>query len=276
MEEAVINVAIGSLRKDPHRRGELLDEDFYGRTVTILEEKDNCWSYVRTQYGYQGFVDKRELISSEPMVIQWKSNFKKVVIHSFADILDAPNVRGYLVITLCKGALLSVLSAPDIQGYVKVGLCNGETGYIKEAFLGDYITEFSVEKETDLRYDIVQTAKAYLGCQYRWGGKSPLGIDCSGLSFMAYQINGITIYRDASIEEGFPIKSILSENKKPGDLLYFGGHVALYLGEERYIHSTARKGSDGVVINSLNVKDILYREDLAQRLKEVGSIFPQS
>jgi cell wall-associated NlpC family hydrolase len=91
---------------------------------------------------------------------------------------------------------------------------------------------------------------------------------------MAYQLNGITIYRDASIETGYPVKSIPPEKMKPADLLYFSGHVAIYLGDERYIHSTARNGSDGVVINSLNPKDILYREDLAQRLKEVGSIFP--
>lgn len=274
MCEAVINTAIGSLRKDPHRGGELQDEDFYGRLVTILEEKENGWSYIRTQYGYQGYVDNRELITEDCLVSRWKKEFKKVVIHPFADILAAPNVRGYLILTVCKGALLSVLASPDPQGYVKVGLCNGETGYIKEAFLGDYITDFNVEKEDNLRYDIVQAANTYLGCQYRWGGKSPLGIDCSGLSFMAYQLNGITIYRDASIEPGYPVRAIPPENKKPADLLYFSGHVAIYLGDERYIHSTARNGSDGVVINSLNPKDILYREDLAQRLKEVGSIFP--
>lgn len=274
MCEAVINTAIGSLRKDPHRRGELQDEDFYGRLVTILEEKENGWSYIRTQYGYHGYLDNRELITEDCLVSRWKKEFKKVVIQPFADILAAPNVRGYLILTVCKGALLSVLASPDPQGYVKVGLCNGESGYIKEAFLGDHITDFNVEKEDNLRYDIVQTAKTYLGCQYRWGGKSPLGLDCSGLSFMAYQLNGVIIYRDASIEPGFPVRPIPPENKKPSDLLYFSGHVAIYLGDERYIHSTARNGSDGVVINSLNPKDILYREDLAQRLKEVGSIFP--
>lgn len=274
MCEAVINTAIGSLRKDPHQRGELLDEDLYGRPVTILEEKENGWSYIRTQYGYHGYVNNRELIRDHCLVSRWKKEFKKVVIHPFADILAAPNVRGALIITVCKGALLAVLDSPDPQGYVKVGLCNGDSGFIKEAFLGDYLTDFKVEKEDNLRYDIVQTAITYLGCQYRWGGKSPLGVDCSGLTFMAYQLNGVTIYRDASIEPGYPVRAIPPENKKPADLLYFSGHVAIYLGDERYIHSTARNGSDGVVINSLNPKDILYREDLAQRLKEVGSIFP--
>lgn len=60
---------------------------------------------------------------------------------------------------------------------------------------------------------------------------------------------------------------------RPGDLLYFPGHTAMYLGEGRYIHSTARCGSDGVVINSLRPEDPDYREDLDKGMTAVGSIF---
>lgn len=273
MGEAIINTAIASLRKDPNRRGELADEDFYGRRVEILKEMENGWSYIRTQYGYPGYAESRNLITEERKVGDWERAFKKLVISPFADILEAPSVRGVKIITLCKGALLSVLEAADLQGYVKIGLSDGETGFIKEGFLSEYKTGYTMEKEEELRYDIIQAACSYMGCQYRWGGKSPLGLDCSGLTFMAYQLNGITIYRDASIKEGYPVKAIPKDRKKPGDLLFFGGHVAIYLGEEKYIHSTARNGSDGVVINSLNPEDFLYREDLARRLEEVGSIF---
>ena len=63
------------------------------------------------------------------------------------------------------------------------------------------------------------------------------------------------------------------ENKKPGDALFFPGHVALYLGEGRYIHSTGAAVSGGVVINSLETSDPLYREDLVKCLYAVGSIF---
>ena len=60
---------------------------------------------------------------------------------------------------------------------------------------------------------------------------------------------------------------------KPGDLLFFPGHVAMYLGDGRYIHSTAKNGSDGVVINSLDPEDPDYRADLDQGMTAVGSIF---
>ena len=63
------------------------------------------------------------------------------------------------------------------------------------------------------------------------------------------------------------------ENKKPGDALFFPGHVALYLGEGRYIHSTGAAASGGVVINSLEPSDPLYREDLVKCLYAVGSVF---
>jgi cell wall-associated NlpC family hydrolase len=112
-----------------------------------------------------------------------------------------------------------------------------------------------------------------MGTQYRWGGKSTLGIDCSGLCQMAYMLNGIIIYRDAKIMEGFPIHEIPFEEVKPCDLLFFPGHVAMYMGNGKYVHSTGKNGSDGVVINSFNPKDSDFREDLYQSLKAVGSIF---
>ena len=123
------------------------------------------------------------------------------------------------------------------------------------------------------RMGLCEVAKKYLGTQYRWGGRSGAGIDCSGLVSTAYRRCGIHIYRDAKIVEGWPMRQITLEEAKPGDALYFPGHIALYLGNGSYIHSTARAGSNGVVINSLNPEDPDYREDLVKSLYAVGTIF---
>ena len=73
--------------------------------------------------------------------------------------------------------------------------------------------------EEALRARAVEVALSYQGTQYRWGGKSPLGVDCSGLTFMAWFFCGVSLYRDARLVDGFPARPIPFEARKPGDLL---------------------------------------------------------
>lgn len=273
MSYGIINVALLSIRKEPQSKSELVDEDFYGRRVEILSEPDNEWYEIMTEYNYRGYVLKSSLIVEPTLVTNWNRGNKKLIVKNCADVLAVPKVQGYCLITLFKGAVIHVISLEDENGWVCVSLCDGRTGYIKGNFLKECFALVKESAQDYIRSELVYTAYTYLGTQYRWGGKSPLGIDCSGLTFMAYYINGIIIYRDASIKEGFLIHEISREDIKPGDLIFFPGHVAMYLGEGKYIHATAKNGSDGVVINSLVSGEVLYREDLAETIIAVGSIF---
>ena len=105
-----------------------------------------------------------------------------------------------------------------------------------------------------------------------------MGIDCSGLAFMSYLMCGILIYRDARIMPGFPVREIPMGNPadtaRVGDLLFFPGHVAVSLGEGRFVHATAYPGCGCVTVNSLNEKDPDFRKDLREKLIAVGSVFP--
>ena len=141
------------------------------------------------------------------------------------------------------------------------------------------------ENEPQFRRNVVEAAMLYRGTQYRWAGKTINGIDCSGLCSMAYMLNGVYIYRDAEIVAGYPVRQILDAAQwqadpkaalarlRPADLLYYKGHITMYLGDGKYIHSTGKAGSDGVVINSFDPSDPLYREDLARDVLAAGSIF---
>ena len=173
---------------------------------------------------------------------------------------------------LPKGALIRTVTDPE-NGWQEVILADGETGFVPAAILDEYHAEpMSCDEET-LRKALVDAAMSYSNTHYRWGGKTPMGIDCSGLCSMAYMLCGILIHRDAKLKEGFPIREITLETMKPGDLIFFPGHVAMYLGDNKYCHATAKAGCNGFTINSLNPDDPDYREDLRNTITAVGSYF---
>ena len=98
-----------------------------------------------------------------------------------------------------------------------------------------------------LRNEIVGTAKKFIGVPYRWGGSSRReGFDCSGLTMVVYQLNGLNLPRSSreQYRVGRPIwRSQLSQ----GDLVFFatsGGrrvsHVGIYVGNGRFIHAPGR------------------------------------
>lgn len=277
-EDALIQVPIASLYKVPERNSSLEDEALYGMKVKVLSWENSDWARIRTHYRYEGLVSRSDLMPEEGRIAEWDAGEKMVVTGSYADVLTLPRVQGANVISLTRGAVVRLLESAGDGGWVKVGLVDGREGYMKEKFLGKY-REASLDPgvwardEEAFRDMVCAAAMSYLGTQYRWGGKTTLGIDCSGLCSMAYLLNGVIIYRDAKIMEGFPLRPIPYEQKQKGDLLFFPGHVAMYLGDGRYVHSTGKNGSDGVVINSLNPGDFDYREELKNALNAVGSIF---
>ena len=96
----------------------------------------------------------------------------------------------------------------------------------------------------ELRTEIVETARGFIGLPYRWGGDSTeTGFDCSGLVMAVYYLNGITLPRTsrAQYHVGKPItKDFLNE----GDLVFFDtsgrnrvSHVGIYVGDGRFIHA---------------------------------------
>jgi len=271
MKYALIQPAIAPMMQAPPHEKEIEDEALCGMTVEVLE-KDGTWYHILTHYRYEGWVEEKSLCFDENLIQKWNTAPQKVVLQAHADVLATPKVQGHFVGELTRGGLLSPLGESQ-DGWEKVRFCDGREGWTWGAFLGEYITAWDKKDELTLRKALVSTALTYLGTQYRWGGKTPLGIDCSGLCSMAYLLNGVLICRDAHILPEFAMHEIGFQQIKEGDLMFFPGHVAMYLGNQRYLHSTCGNNCHSVVINSLDPKSADYRADLPEKLECVGSIF---
>ena len=263
---------VANLHAEPNSKSELIDEGLYGMVVEILERQGHDWVYVKTPYRYEGFCRIENLIIDPVKVDAWQQEETYVVYQGFADILSEPKIQSNKLETFVRGSIVQVLPNEEVKKeWSKIQLATGEVGYTRSHWIGKK-KEFKGVSEAAFRDQVVQTALSYLATPYRWGGKSPLGIDCSGLCSMAYMLNGVVIYRDAKIVAGFPIKEINFEQIQKGDLLYFPGHIAMYVGDGFYVHSSL--GGNEVSINSLNKEHSHYREDLATTITAVGSLFP--
>lgn len=247
------------------------DELLSGWTVTI--EKD-CGKFLKvtTCYGYSGWLEASAVQDISPEQSgYWNDRTQTALIcRGIIDILKEPRVQSKVLSTLFMGSTVIPMESPK-DGWQKIKTADNTCGYLPCIALLYPMDENYTQQE--LRSAILHYAVSFLGTQYRWGGKTQEGIDCSGLTFMSYYMCGILIYRDAAIKEGYPVHEIPISRIKPADLLYFPGHIALYLGDGKYIHSTGNLKSFGCVINSLNPEDADYRADLAKSLKAVGSVF---
>ena len=121
----------------------------------------------------------------------------------------------------------------------------------------------------------MKTAYLYLNAPYLWGGKSPLGIDCSGLSQMVYRINGYQLHRDASqqAKQGQTLSFI--EESQAGDLAFFDDpegniiHVGILLPNHKIIHAHGQVRIDGIDQTGIFNKEI---QNHSHKLRIIKSI----
>lgn len=262
---------IAPLMTKPTTMCELADEALFGMPVEILSHEKEDWYRVRTHYRYEALIHRDHFLPEELCDSRWVGAVKKVVITPYADIHVEPKVQSPFLQGIPRGGRVAIFPEVESERWQKVMLPNGVEGWTYRENLVDLIEGSDLENEEELREALVRTAEMYMGTQYRWGGKTMQGIDCSGLVSMAYLLNGFVIYRDAQIKEGFILKEIPKEEIKKGDLMFFPGHVAMYIEEGRYIHSSA--GNNGVDYNSLQEEDEDYRKDLADTYEQAASIF---
>lgn len=111
---------------------------------------------------------------------------------------------------------------------------------------------------------------------YLWGGTLAPNYDCSGLMQAAFSASGIWIPRDSYQQEAFCL-AIQREELQLGDLIFFGeekvNHVALYLGDNSYIHSSGKEmGRNGIGIDVLSETGDDVSKNYFRKLRGFGRV----
>ena len=250
----IANVESGNLnvRAIPGLDGKLVGKMPKGSACEILEMTDDGWAhiisgdvegYVSTEYLYMG-ADARmrglELIRTVA-----------VVNADALKVRDDASLDGAVLTQVPKGEELEVVEV--LGDWVEVSI-DGDSAYV----FAEYVT---VEEKldtavtmsellygqdvSDLRVDIAEYAKQFLGNPYVYGGSSLTnGADCSGFVMSIYKHFGIKLSHSASAQAGEGIKISASE-LKPGDLVFYAdssghiNHVALYIGGGKVIHASS-------------------------------------
>ena len=223
------------MRAEPSHRAEMVNQALFGEAFEILDRKKE-WTLVRLGHdGYTGWMLDRQIQAITLEEFRQLVDQPQALVSDAVDLIehDSPSMTR----TIVAGSPLPFYDAD--QHVLKVGT---------EAFLFQGRTA----QRLRTREELLLNAYLYANAPYLWGGRSAFGIDCSGLTQMAYRLTGISLLRDASQQatQGRTL-DFLSE-AQAGDLVFFDNeegnivHVGIYVRENRILHASGSVRMDGL------------------------------
>lgn len=209
-------------RSEPSDKSEMVTQLLFGETYDVLDEQKN-WVLIEIHTDrYNCWIDKKQHTETDPQYLQ-NLDFKKLrrVGDPFGMIVDENNFRYHIP---C-GSILHNYNA---------GVFNID---VQKFQYKDRIARHDSES-------ILRRARRFIHAPYLWGGKTAMGIDCSGFSQVILACAGISIPRDAyqQAEHGESIDFI--DLAEPGDLAFFDNeegriiHVGIVFEKGKIIHAS--------------------------------------
>jgi cell wall-associated NlpC family hydrolase len=221
----ICNLSAVALRAEPSSKSELISMLLFGETFHVLDAKDG-WFRIKTTFDeYEAWLEGRQydsLYEAQFNAIQQAPLFISNLISN--EIGD----RQYKT---------HILYGSSLPLYTNEHFEIGHRTYHTKA------AEQAVFKNVAA---ISETALRYLNAPYLWGGRSPFGIDCSGLTQMVFKINGTKLKRDAWMQADQGTTVDFFESITPGDLAFFDNeigkitHVGIVLSDNQIIHASGQ------------------------------------
>lgn len=213
--------AIAPLHGEPSPAAPLLTQALKGERVTIYDRNAEGWAWGQLDGdGYVGWLPERALKPPGRA-----PTHKITALRTFS--FPGPSIKLAPNDTLPLGAALVIVGAQN--GFA----VTDDGAFVPARHLGvlDRVEQ-----------DFVAVAERFVGTPYLWGGKSSLGIDCSGLVQIALNACGIPSPRDSDMQQaalGAELSRADRATFKRGDLLFWKGHVAIARDASTMVHANA-------------------------------------
>ena len=240
MKYGISNLSIIPMRHEASDQSEMVNQILFGEHFKILESRKK-WSKIRLAHdSYEGWICNKQWIEIE------EDNYKKLdqeVSTITTDILDI---------------ISKDLHQPIVIGSILPSFKSGHAIFNTEMYQFDGLTTPGFTQKDKL----IENALIYLNAPYLWGGRSPLGIDCSGLTQMVYRLQGVDLPRDAYQQAEIGTTLSFVEESEPGDLAFFDNnegkviHVGIIMENNYIIHASGKGRIDRIDQQGIFNKDL--------------------
>jgi cell wall-associated NlpC family hydrolase len=220
-----IAAGLANLHREPRHDAGLDTQALCGERVRVFETHEG-WAWLQLEAdGYVGYTPVTALGEVAP-----PATHRVAALRSF--VYPGASMKLPPLATLSLGARLTV-----IEMRPPFAVVTGIEG-LTEAFVWAAHLAPLHDTASDPAADPVSVAETMLGAPYLWGGKSSLGLDCSGLVSLALDACGVQALRDTDMQER-TLGVALADGASPqrGDLVFWKGHVGLMQSSTQLLHA---------------------------------------